>query len=224
MKTKTLFLVAMLTAIAVVSVEARPPQYTTNTLSFSGASWSDGGSLDGYFTIEYDNGTPYAVLSLDVTTGNGTSDGFIGYDYIYNVSGQANTIYAPGFSALQNEGAPANELEVGSSFVASNQSYDAPANEPVALGSPDSNYILFLDWQGSNPTSLYVGDVGFQYSSEDYDGSPGIRSLNDEGGSVPEPTSMALAGLGFIILHVVKRRNFADCCCFAGTRQIWNKL
>ena len=183
MKTKTSFLLAILTAIAVASAEAGT-QYTTNTLTFSGASWNDGGSLDGYFTIQYDAGIPDAVLCLDVTTGNGTSDSFIGYDYIYNVSGQANTVNGtPGFDALQSDGNPANELLV------------------VRSSDPDYfNYGLYLDWQGSNPTSLYVGDVGSQYSSEAYDGSPGIRSLNDEGGSqgsVPEPSTLTLALAGF---------------------------
>ena len=199
MKIKTLFLLGILTAITVVSAE---PQYTTNTLSFSGASWSDGGSLDGYFTIQYDNGTPTALLSLDVITGNGISDGFIGYDYIYNVSGQANTVVlggwvslsggddspGSGFSALQSLGAPANELNVDS------------------LNSPD--YALFLDWQGSSPTSLWVGDIGGQYSSEDYTGES-IRSLNNEGGSpgpAPEPSTLALAGLGGLGLLLFCRR------------------
>src|ERR1035438_10247685 len=109
MKTKTSILLAILTAISVVSVEAMP-LYTTNTLSFSGASWSDGGSLDGYFTIEYNGGTPDAVLSLDVTTGNGTSDGFIGFNYIFNVDGQADTVGTHGISDRQNLGYPANEL------------------------------------------------------------------------------------------------------------------
>lgn len=214
MKTKTLFLLAILTAIAVVSAEAKPMD-TTNTLSFSGASWNDGGTLDGYFTIQYSGGTPVAVLSLDVTTGNGTSDGFIGYDYIYNVSGQADTVSYSGINATQSE-YPANELvaeSLSGGFV-NNQSYDAPANEPVALGSSDSgssdsDYMLFLDWQGSNPTSLYVGTVGGEYSSEDYDGSPGIRSLNSEGGSVgtvPEPSTLALAGLGGASLLLFRRR------------------
>ena len=192
MKTKTGFLLAILTAIFVSSAEAIP-LYTTNTLNFSGASWSDGGSLDGYFTIQYQNGTPIAVLSLDVTTGNGSSDGFIGYDYIYNVSGQANTLNGtPDFDAEQNNGAPANEL--------------------VAVRSSDSdsfNYGLYLDWQGSTPTSLYVGNVGGQYSSEAYTGSPGIRSLNNEGGSVgpvPEPSTLALAGLSSLGLFLFRRR------------------
>jgi PEP-CTERM motif len=188
MKTKTAFLLGILTAIAVASVEAKP-LLTTNTLSFSGASWNDGGSLDGYFTIEYNGGTPYAVLSLDVTTGNGTSDGFIGFQYIFNVEGQADTVDTPSFDAWQNLSDPANELYVN------------------PLGSPSD--WLFLDWQGSSPTSLYVGDVDGQYSSEQYVNGPGIRSLNDEGGSVgtvPEPSTLALAGLGGLSLLLFRRR------------------
>jgi hypothetical protein len=195
MKLKISFLLAILTAISVASVDAKP-QYTTNTLTFSGASWGDGGSLDGYFTIEYIGNTPTELLSLDVTTGDGTSDSFTGYDYIYNVFGQADTVelagwVSPGsaFSALQSQGAPANELALAS------------LNLPY--------YELFLDWQGSSPISLYVGDVGGQYSSENYGGAPGIRSLNSEGGSpgpVPEPSTLALAGLSGLGLLLFGRR------------------
>jgi hypothetical protein len=187
MKTKSLFVLAMLTAMAIASAEA---QLTTSTLSFSGATWSDGGSLDGYFTIEYNNGTPFAVLSLNVITGNGTSDGFIGFNYIYNVAGQNDTVDPDNIyiNVTQFDGYPANEL--------------------FASDSAD-NYELYLDWQGDSPTSLFVGDVGAQYSSEAYDGSPGIRSLNDEGGSagsVPEPSTPALAGLGGLGLLLFRRR------------------
>jgi hypothetical protein len=154
-------------------------QSTINTLSFSGASWNDGGSLDGYFTIQYENGTPTEVLSLDVTTGNGTSDGFIGFDYIYNVAGQADTVTMTYIQNTQFEGRPANELMAYSGA---------------------SDYNLYLDWQGSSPTSLYAGTVAYgEYSSEWYPGVTEPRSINDEGGTVepvPEPTAMALVGLG----------------------------
>jgi hypothetical protein len=184
MKTKTSFLLAILTAVSIVSAEA---QFTTNTLTFSGASWNDGGSLDGYFTIQYDNGTPIAVLSLDVATGNGTSDGFLGYTYIYNVSDQADTVIGAFINATQP---------------------DFTANELIAVNSSETDsHHVYLDWQGSSPTSLYLGNVGDEYSSENYVGSSGYRTLNDEGGSVgtvPEPTTLALAGLsglGMLLFH-----------------------
>jgi hypothetical protein len=186
MKTKTSILLAILTAIAVASAEA---QYTTNILTFSGASWSDGGSLDGYFTIQYDAGTPTAVLSLDVATGNGTSDGFTGFHYIFNVDGQANTIIDAYINATQPN-FTANELFTESS-------------------SETGSHHVYLDWQGSSPTSLYLGNVGGEYSSENYVGSSGHRTLNDEGGSVgtvPEPTTLALAGLGGLSLLLFRRR------------------
>lgn len=172
---------------------------STNTLSFYGASWNDGGSLDGYFTISYDaTGTPLTLLSADITTGNSTpgfySGGqtFNGFEYIYDVSGKENTAGPSlmGFiSATENSGAPANELSL------------SPLD--------DSSHYLFLDWQGSTPTSLYLGDSDGQYSSESYSGDPATRSLNTSGGSVgsaPEPGTFALVGLGAAGLLVFRRR------------------
>ena len=153
-------------------------QYTTNTLNFAGASWNDGGSLDGYFTIQYDAlGTPAQVLSLDVTTGAGTSDSFIGYNYVYNVSGLDNTVEFADINATQ---------------------LDFPANEVVAEAGES---MLFLDWQGSTPTALYLGNNGSEYSSESsFSADYLTRSLNDQGGSVgavPEPSTWAMMILGF---------------------------
>ncbi len=103
-------------------------------------------------------------------------------------------IYPPSFDAIENDGSVANELVA------------------VNLSQPtDYNYALYLDWQGAAPTSLYVGAVPGQYSSEYYDGAPEIRSLNSEGGSAgitftPEPSTLALAGLGGLLTFVAARR------------------
>ena len=188
MKTKTAVLLSILTALSLVSASA---QYSTNTLSFSGAAWSDGGSLDGYFTVEYDLvGTPDSILSVDVTTGD--TEGFAGYHYVYNVDGLENTVEFASINATQLEGFSANEL---------------------GTFSLDFSRRLCLDWQGSSPTALYLGDGLGEYSSEQIE-FVGIRSLNSEsGGSVgviPEPTTWAVAGMGFIVLLGVNRRKFPN--------------
>lgn len=181
MKIKYIVLLAVITVLSVASTQA---QITTNTLSFSGASWNDGGSLDGYFTIVYNMTVPQQVLALDVTTGNGTSDGFLGHQYTLNISGQADTVSSATIDATQNGGYAANEVYASS-----------------------GTYSLFLDWQGSDPTSLYLGNAGGEYSSENYSGSPGIRALNTQGGSVgvPEPPTSAFAGIGFLMFGFMMR-------------------
>ncbi len=187
MKIKTTLFLTILTPAIMNFAHAQ--SFTTNTLSFSGASWNDGGSLNGNFTVEYENGTPTELLSLDVTTGNGTSDGFTGYDFLYNVAGQADTVFLAGINATE-----------GGEFA---------ANEVVADSDSGGYRNIFLDWQGTTPTSLYLGDVGGEFSSE-YDSAVGItRGLNTDGGSVgtvPEPSSFALAGLGGIVTWVASKR------------------
>jgi hypothetical protein len=152
------------------------------TLSWSGASWNDGGSLSGTFTVDYNDitGAPTSLVSADVVTGNGTSDGFPGQTYLYNVSGYTNTVADADFDAAQAMGAPANEL---------------------VMYLP-SGYGIYLDWQGTDPTTLWVGTVGGQYSSENTPGKSLIRYLNSEGGSAgsstPEPATVILTGLALV--------------------------
>jgi hypothetical protein len=187
-------LALLLTVLAVMAAATVKAQDTTSTLSFSGASWNDGGSLDGYFTVQYDpSGRPIELLSADITTGSSVS-GFTGFEYILNVEGKADTVELNDFDAIQNYGSPANELRLWSQ------------------GFP--TYRLFLDWQGSTPTSLYVGDVGGQYSSESYPGAPdegdgGVRYINSQAGSAgatPEPTAEALGGVGLAMMFIFRRR------------------
>jgi len=180
-------------AISVASVQA---QYTTNTFSFTGASWNDDASLSGYFTIGYDlSGTPISLVSLDVTTGDGI---FPGFNYIYNVLGQEDTV----------------SFDVGYPFDAT-QSTGWPANE-LTVFSLDESRFLNLDWQGTDPTSLYVGDPEGLHSSEGvYSPDFMIRGLTTAGGSggtggtvepTPEPGTLVLAGLAGASLIAFRRR------------------
>ena len=170
----------LLTAVVFSTfVAALPASAGTFTLAWAGGSWNDGGSLAGTFMIEYDDstGAPASLVSADVTTGNGTSDGFLGQSYVYDVSGLTSTV-SFSFDAAQYWGSPANELVM---------------TEP-------SGYRIFLDWQGVNPTGLWVGNPGGQYSSENDPSYSIIRFLNSTEGSpgsgTTEPVSFVLVGLG----------------------------
>ena len=171
-----------------------PAMAATLTLTWTGASWNDGGSLSGTFTVDYNDitGAPISLVSADVVTGNGTSDGFPGQTYLYNVSGYANTVSFEDFDAAQNLGAPANELEMS------------------LASSPYLGYTIYLDWLGTDPTSLWVGTVGGQYSSEDAPYQSQIRSLNSEGGSAgsstPEPATVMLTGVALVGAAWLRRR------------------
>ncbi len=132
-----------------------------------------------------------SLLSADIVTGNGPSDGFPGQQYLYGVEGYSNTVYFLGFDAQQAGGSAANEL--------------------VLSTNPSSAFLghsLYLDWQGTSPTGLYVGSAFGQYTSENTPFYGTIRSLNSQGGSegvaTPEPATFGLAGLG--LFYAVRRR------------------
>jgi hypothetical protein len=175
-------------ALAAFSMALPAAAAGTLTLSWTGGSWNDGGSLSGTFTVQYDsNGTPTTLLSADVITGNGTSDGFAGQTYIYDVTGQTTNVVSYYFDATQHGGDPANELVM----------------------TNGNGYRIFLDWQGTSPTGLWVGNVGSQYSSENTPSYSIVRYLDSSAGSpgspvigqpsVPVLSSPALAGLALLL-------------------------
>jgi hypothetical protein len=174
----------LLMVLGAAALASLPAVAGTLTLAWTGGSWNDGGALSGTFTVDYNDstGAPTSLVSADVITGNGTNgDGFPGQTYLYNVPGDTNTVSEDFFDATQAAGAPANELVL----------YD------------DDGFVIFLDWQGTSPTGLWVGNADGQYSSEE---GPGVaRSLNNAGGSAgtpddstPEPSTLFLTGVALV--------------------------
>jgi len=183
MKIKTVIALAILAAGIASSALAVPPELT---VTFSGYQWNDGGTLNGTFTVILDgSGNPTSLVSCDVTTGTGTM--YSGYEYIYNdPAAGANTIDTtvnpPSFDAIQNDGAAANEL---------------------VMFSPGCTRAINLDWQGSvNTTALYAGSTLGLHSSELVYAIGGQRDLI----AVPEPNTLALAGLGGLGLLLRRRK------------------
>jgi hypothetical protein len=178
-------------------------QTATSIFTFSGANWNDGGGISGYVAFDYNitSGAITQVDSVDITTGNGTSDGFAGYTYSYNVPSLTNS------STLGVGGSPAGIL--------SQQIFNTYANELTLTGTDANTHELVLDWQGDTPGSLYVGSLTTGiYSQEYYSGSPGVRNVSaQDGGSggsgstaVTEPSTMLVMATGLVALAWLRRR------------------
>ena len=101
----------------------QPAQATTDTtLTFSNATWNDGGGLSGTFTVSVDdNSNPSGLLYADITTTPGSSV-TTGYTYIYSAAepgiDTANPFWnGPGIGVDvdQAEGYAANEINLAGS-------------------------------------------------------------------------------------------------------------
>jgi hypothetical protein len=191
--------VRLLVVFAVLAAIIPHASADTITLTINGAQWNDGGSLSGYFEVSYTgvDGSGYptgmTLVSTDITTGNGTNgDGFLGQTYIYDVANQTTNVTFEDIDATQDGGAPANEVD-----LINNNGAD-----------------IFLDWQGTDPSTLYVGVVGGQYSSES-EGDAGTRYINSQAGgvgspsSVPEPSTFLLSALGLGMAGLAATRRVA---------------
>jgi hypothetical protein len=181
-------IVALVLLCGSVATHAAP---VTSTLSFSDATWSDGGGLSGNFTYVYDSATDVvlSVTSIDVTTTAGST--LPGFSYVYSVPSLTDTV---GTFVLDTNDAAAESYEL---FVA----------------SPANSHRIWLDWNGLGSAAALVAAQPSEGNAivETYD--PGIsRFLTSAGTSqgvdavVPEPGALSLFGFGATTLWMVRRR------------------
>lgn len=191
--------IAAFTTVAAFAVGAGSTPALANTiaeLSFSGATWSDGGTLSGAITYSYNSSGNVAIDKVDITTGAGSK--LAGFHYVYSPGASGNTALAPS-TDYQNSAAQAYEM--------------------YTKDAATQNVTIFLDWTGLGANAaLKSSIVGGNYSSEQNQsliGSP-MRTLSSAGTStgslvlpVQEPSGGALLGSGLLGLMLVWRRRAA---------------
>jgi hypothetical protein len=175
---------ALLTALLTSNAQAD----TIAALSFTGAAWADGGTLQGSFIYEYNTAEVITSIdSVDITTGPGLVGP--GATYIYNVAGQADTTTPSVTNATASAGA--YEFHVGI----------------VSAGEG-----MYLDWTGVGASAaISAGGPGY-YSSEEFSQYNDYRILEaaglgqSSGANVPEPAGVAMMLVGLATTILLRRR------------------
>jgi hypothetical protein len=176
---KKIFAASLGLALA-VSVQAQTGTFTD---TFSDFQFLDGGSLNGTISINFVAGRPTAIDSFDIVTGTGSTES--GNSYIYNLPG-------------------ANVTSITMDQI-SGAGLDNEIHYVNSGGSMYFDYVLSAGqlqlWVSSN----FKGN----YTSEDGNGERAIFAPQASGTqvtTVPEPTTLALAGLGAAGLLIFRRR------------------
>jgi hypothetical protein len=168
----------------------------TATLSFTGATWSDGGSMSGSFTYTYSAANSLqAITAADIVVTAGSS--LPAYQLVYNEPAMTNTATAPGFDDNDSN----------------HQHYEMYISD-LATG----NIQVYLDWNGTGSAAVLEVSVPGNFSSEtDGNVSGAVLRLSSAGTStdivpsVPEPAGLpamlaGLAGIGIVRRAVPRPR------------------
>jgi hypothetical protein len=185
---------AVLTVVHSALAQGHAPGSVTNVFSITDAAFDDGAALDGFFSISSDiHGQSASLVSADLTVGS--SAGWTGIEYLFNVPGQTDTAAIP----TGPEAAP------------------PPGDSEFILDAPTSGndyYRLYFQFQSTDPTILVsVNEVLFSdlggpaisshlIAPNSSIGSPG----NIEIVATPEPSVLTLASLGAFGLFAYRRK------------------
>jgi hypothetical protein len=173
--------IASLGLALAVSVQAQTGTFTD---TFSNFQLQDGGSFNGTITIDFVGGEPTVVDSFDIVTGAGTTDA--GASYIYNLPG-------------------ANVTSVNMNHV-----WPAGGDDEIDFANSTSHSMYFDYVMNAGVLQLYLASATTgDYTSEDGRQSRALLGPQPNGvqlTTVPEPTTLALAGLGAAGLLIFRRR------------------
>jgi hypothetical protein len=164
-----------------VSVQAQTGAFTD---TFSNYHLNDGGSFNGTITISFVSGTPTAVDSFDIVTGAGSAG--TGASYIYNLPG-AN-VASVLLDRVSSAGGD-NEINYQNS-AGDSMFFDYVMNAgQLQLFIPSNDDRNVTSENGSDLRELYGSQPN------------GVQIT-----TVPEPTTLVLAGLGAAGLLIFRRR------------------
>jgi hypothetical protein len=188
---------ALAAALLAGATQARAT-LSSATLSFTGASWSDGGSLSGSFTYTYNTANSLqSITAADIVVTAGST--LPAYNLVYNEPGKTDTASAPGFDDNDS----------------THEHYEMYLSD-LATG----NIQVYLDWNGTGSAAVLEISVPGNYSSEtDGNVSGAVLGLTSAGTStdilpsVPEPAGLLPLFAGLAGIALVRSRRLA---CPAG--------
>jgi len=183
----------MLLAVMVLAICAKAPAQgtiQTGEITFNNLTWSDGSVSSGYFDYTYDSvgfGLQ-SIVAAGITTTAGSS--IPSFQLYYATPGQTDNALL-GFDYNN----------------ASGQKYEA-----YFMDSATHNQQIFLDWTGLGNSAQLVITTPGNFASISVTGGSTYRtvsSLGTSSGSIvptPEPSTIALAGVGVASLLALRRR------------------
>lgn len=173
-------------AIAAIGIRAQAQSTLSGQISFTGLTWSDGSTSSGYFDYTYDSTSDslLSITAVDINTQAGS--GIPSFQLYYSIAGEPDNAQA---------GQDYNN--------SSQQKYEAYFEDTATRKDQ-----IFLDWTGVGSSAMLVSTTPGNFASISANGGSTVYGATSLGTVVatPEPSSLALIGLGAAALVVARRK------------------